>query len=189
MEKERLDFHPLTPERWEDFELLFGKRGACAGCWCMYWRMKRSEFDSLAGEGTKKLIKELVDGGGVPGILAYQNGEPVGWCSFGPRDDFPTLQRSRILKPLDDQPVWSVVCFFVKSRSRRKGVTVHLLHAVIDYVRQKGGKTIEGYPVEPKKDKISPAFAYTGLASAFTQAGFIERARRSETRPIMRYYL
>jgi GNAT superfamily N-acetyltransferase len=182
-------FHPLTPERWSDFEKLFGPRGACGGCWCMYWRVSRAQYEEQSGELNRRNIKALVDSGNIPGILAYSGDEPVGWCSIAPREEFPTLGRSRILKPVDELPVWSVVCFFVTRNQRRKGLTVQLLKAAVDFARSKGARIIEGYPVEPKNGKSPDVFVYTGLSSAFTQAGFTEVLRRSETRPIMRYYL
>jgi GNAT superfamily N-acetyltransferase len=180
-------FHPLTPDRWDDLETLFGKRGACAGCWCMYWRLKRSEFEALSGEGTHQALKALVDGGQAPGLLAYAGETPVGWCALAPRETYPVLENSRVLKRVDERPVWSVVCFFVDRRFRRQGLTVELLRAAVDYARQHGARMVEGYPVEPKKEKAPDVFVYTGLASAFLKAGFVEVLRRSETRPIMRY--
>ena len=182
-------FHPLTPERWPDFEKLFGPRGACGGCWCMYWRLTRTQFYEQQGELNHRNIQALVDSGNIPGILAYSGDEPIGWCSIAPREEFPTLGRSRILKPVDDQPVWSVVCFFVARNQRRKGVTVDLLKAAIDFARLNGARIVEGYPVEPNSGKAPVVFIYTGVLSAFKQAGFSEVLRRSETRPIMRYYL
>jgi GNAT superfamily N-acetyltransferase len=182
-----LEFHPVTPDRWRDLEKLFGERGACGGCWCMWWRLRRSEFDQKKGSGTKWALKKLIATGQVPGLLAYAGGVPVGWCSVAPRRDFSALERSRILKPVDDQPVWSVVCFFVAKPFRRKGVTHQLLTAAVEYARDKGAKIIEGYPVEPKAGSAPDVFVFTGLASAFRKAGFVQVARRSETRPIMRY--
>ena len=182
-----LTFHPVTPDRWADLETLFGPRGACGGCWCMYWRLRRSEFEQFKGEGNRQFLKSIVEAGEVPGLLAYHDGLPVGWVSVEPRPAFPALERSRILKPVDDQPVWSVVCFYVARGYRRKGVTVALLRAAVGYARQQGAAILEGYPVEPKDAKAPDPFVYTGLASAFRQAGFQEVLRRSETRPIMRY--
>jgi GNAT superfamily N-acetyltransferase len=180
-----LNFHPLTRDRWSDLEKLFGKNGACGGCWCMYWRLKRSQFLAQKGEGNRKALKEIVDSNQIPGILAYSGKEPVGWCSVAAREVFQTLERSRILKRVDDEPVWSVVCFFVAKPFRSKGVTVELLKAVLDHVRNKGSKIVEGYPNE-LGTKLPDAFVYTGLASAFCKAGFSEIARRSKSRPIMR---
>jgi len=182
-------FHPLTPERWADFEKLFGPRGATGGCWCMYWRLPRTQYEEQHGELNRRNMKALVDSGNIPGILAYSDGEPVGWCSVAPREEFATLSRSRVLKPVDDQPVWSVVCFFVARGQRHKGLTVQLLKAAVEYARANGARIIEGYPVEPKEGKSPDVFVYTGLFSAFKQAGFSEVLRRSETRPIMRFIL
>ena len=181
-----LEFHPLTSKRWKDFEKLFGPQGACQGCWCMWWRMPRAEFMKNRGERNKEALKSLVDSGKVPGILAYLRSEPVGWCAVAPREDYPALERSRLLKRVDDKPVWSVVCFFVAEKFRHKGITVKLLKAAVDYVRKEGGKILEGYPKEAGKNKAPDTFFYTGLVSVFQKAGFVEFARRSESRPIMR---
>lgn len=180
------EFHPVTSARWPDMEKLFGARGACGGCWCMWWRLPRQEFVQGKGEGNKRAIRRLVAAGGTPGILAYSGGEPVGWCSVAPRESFPVLDRSRILKRVDDQPVWSVVCFFVAKKHRRQGLAVKLLEAAAAYAEERGARIVEGYPVEPKKGDMPDVFVYTGLASAFRKAGFVEVARRSETRPVMR---
>lgn len=182
-----LTFQPVTEKRWPDFEKLFGERGACGGCWCMLWRLTRAEFEKQKGNGNKKAMKAIIGSGEIPGILAYDGDMPVGWCSVAPREKFPALERSRIMKKVDENPVWSITCFFIHKDFRKKGLSVQLLKATIEYVQKKGGKRLEGYPIEPKKDKMPPAFAWTGIAAAFKKAGFKEVARRSETRPIMRY--
>ena len=184
-----LTFRPVTPETWHDFEKLFGKNGACGGCWCMFWRLKHSDFERQKGEGNKLSMKSLVDSGEIPGILAYSEAEPIAWCSVAPRENFPALERSRVSKRLDDKPVWSISCLFVHKNFRMYGVSVELLRAAIDYVKEKGGSIVEGYPVEPKKKPMPAVFAWTGIASAFLKAGFIECARRSETRPFMRFLI
>jgi len=187
--KGKFQFHPLTADRWDDLETLFGVRGACGGCWCMLWRLKRSEFEKQKGDKNKVAFKAVVDSGDVPGILAYANGNPIGWCAIAPRETYQALERSRVLKRLDDKPVWSIVCLFIAKPYRRKGVSVQLLRAAADYVRKRGGSIVEGYPVEPRTGAMPDAFAWTGLASAFRQSGFTECARRSDTRPIMRLEL
>ena len=154
----------------------------------MYWKLPRKEFNAGQGEGNRLAQKAILASGRTPGLLAYVDGVPAGWCAVEPRQVYSSLARSRILAPVDETPVWSVTCFFVDKRYRRQGLTVALLRAVVDYVKEQGGKVVEGYPVEPRKgQKTSPVFIYTGTASAFRQAGFVEVARRSETRPIMRY--
>ena len=183
----KLTFRPVTQAEWKDLEALFGPRGACAGCWCMWWRLPRSRFNAQKGEGNRRALKKLVAGGTVPGILAYKGERPVGWCSIGPRDDFPALDRSRVLARVDDMPVWSIVCFFVARDMRRTGVTGKLIEAAVAWARKKGARIVEAYPVEPKKGGMADVFAYTGLASAFMKAGFIEAARRSPRRAVYRF--
>jgi GNAT superfamily N-acetyltransferase len=184
-----LQFLPVTKDRWSDFKTLFGERGACGGCWCMLWRLTRKEFESQKGTGNRRAMKAIIRSGEIPGVLAYLKKEPVAWCSVAPRDHFPSLRRSRILKPLDDLPVWSITCLFVAKSYRRTGISTRMITAAVAHVKKIGGTIVEAYPVEPKKDKMPDAFAWTGLASAYLRAGFVECARRSETRPIMRYYI
>ena len=185
--KLNLQWVPLTPERWPDFEQLFGQRGACGGCWCMLWRLKRQEYEHGKGDGNRRAMRQIVFSGHTPGILGIIDETPVAWCSVAPRETFGALQRSRILKRVDDAPVWSITCFFVHKDYRGRGVSTCMAAAAVDYVKANGGRLVEAYPVAPKKDRIASAFAWTGLASAFIKAGFAECARRSETRPIMRY--
>lgn len=184
--KSSFSFHPLTPERWDDFALLFGPRGACAGCWCMFWKQSSPDFNRLKGSGNRAAMRRIVTRGEVPGILAYEGETPVGWCAVAPREAYPRLDRSRVLKRIDEEPVWSIVCFFVARTHRRRGLTVSLLKAAVAHARKAGAKIVEGYPVEPRKGAMPDVFAYTGLASAFLAAGFEEAARRSPVRPIMR---
>jgi len=183
-----LEFHPLTAERWRDLEILFGPHGACGGCWCMWWRLTRSQFNRQKGEGNKKALRKIVDSGETPGIIAYAKDQPVAWCSVSPRERYLALERSRILRRVDDEPVWSVVCFFVAKTFRGRGVTVALLRGAAEYAKKHGARIVEGYPVEPKRP-MPAAFLFTGVASAFQKAGFVEVLRRSETRSIMRYFV
>jgi GNAT superfamily N-acetyltransferase len=180
-----LSFHPVTPERWADLAHLFGERGACGGCWCMWWRLPRAQWVRQKGLANQRAFRALVMAGPPPGLLAYSNGEAVGWCALAPRANYPRLANSRILKPVDDKPVWSVSCFFVARGFRRQGVTLALLEAASAYARSQGAELLEGYPCEPKAG-YPDVFYYTGLASTFRKAGFREVARRSPTRPIMR---
>ncbi|MEN8193392.1 MAG: GNAT family N-acetyltransferase [Bacteroidota bacterium] len=183
-----IKFKELTAETWNNFEKLFGERGACGGCWCMYWRLRNKDFENEKGSGNKKAMKKLVKNKEQIGILMYLDNEPIGWCSVAPREDFVRLENSKILRPIDDKPVWSIVCFFIHKKYRRKGYSVEMLKGVIEITKNKSVKILEGYPNESKKDNIPAAFAWTGIASAFTKVGFKEVTRRSDTRPILRYY-
>ena len=182
----RLAVHPLTPERWNDLVTLFGPRGAYGGCWCMYFRRPRSEWSAGCGEGNKAAFRRIVRRGDEPGLLAYDGETPVGWCALAPREEYGGLARSRTLKPVDDQPVWSITCFYVARSHRRRGVTVALLEAGATYVAGRGGRWLEGYPAEPASGAWPDAYAYHGTVSAFRQAGFTEVARPSKSRAIMR---
>lgn len=183
----KLKFHPLTSERWNDFEKLFGSNGACGGCWCMWWRLKRAQYEKQKGAENKKSIKKIVNSGITPGILAYDKVKPIGWCAIEPRESYSLLENSRVLKRIDDKKVWSVVCFFIDRKYRGKGVTEKLLEAALKYAKKNKAKIVEGYPIDSKN--TPSAFAWTGFASAFTKVGFKEVHRGSPTRPIMRYFL
>lgn len=181
----RLRFHPLTPDRLPDLESLFGPSGACGGCWCMFWKQTRPEYEKGKGASNRDAMRRQVRAGVVPGILAYDAEGPVGWCAVEPRSAYPRLSRSRTLAPVDDSPVWSVPCFFVARRARGTGLTTALLAAAADHARRAGAEVLEGYPVDPR-GQTADAWLYTGLASTFGRAGFSEVARRSPTRPVVR---
>jgi GNAT superfamily N-acetyltransferase len=182
-----LQFHPATAERWPDLEELFGERGACGGCWCMWWRLRRSQFERQKGLENMRAFRAIVDAGEPPGLLGYMRDQPIAWCAVAPRESYPALERSRILRRVDDAPVWSIVCLFVARPFRRQGITAPLLAAAVAHASRYGATIVEGYPVEPKTADMPAAFAWTGTASAFRRAGFTEVVRRSATRPIMRY--
>ncbi len=182
----KLTFHAATASRWKDLEELFGDRGACGGCWCMFWRIPRKQFEEQKGEGNRQALKKVVAKNIAPGILAYAGREVIGWCAVAPRSEYVALERSRILKPVDEQPVWSVSCLFVKKPYRRKGVSAKLLRAAVEFAAGNGAKIVEGYPTETTNQKVADPFLWHGVSSAFGKAGFREVARRSPTRPIMR---
>lgn len=182
-----MEFHPLTRDRWSDFEELFGKRGACGGCWCMWWRVTRREFEKQQGEGNREAMKAIVNSGMVPGILAYSGGKAVAWCSVAPRENYSSLDRSPVLRRFDDTPVWSIVCFFVAKSHRNQGITRELIRAAVEYVRSQGGNVVEAYPTQPKSGQLPPFSSYMGLPSMFEKLGFVECARPSKSKAIMRY--
>mgnify|MGYP003977957557 CR=1 FL=1 len=180
---------PLTKDRWEDFKTLMGPKGGCGGCWCMLWRQTKTDFEKNTGDGNLNKMKTLVAGNALPGLLAYSEEQPIGWISVAPRENYVRLEKSRVLKPLDDQPGWSVSCFMIDKSYRRQGIAAVMLKVACDFVQEQGGIIIEGYPIAPKKDPYPAVYAWTGFESVFKRAGFSEVARRSETRPIMRKIL
>ncbi len=183
-----LTYKNLSAANWSDFEKLFGEKGACGGCWCMYWRMTSKEFEKNKGTENKNLMRKLVKTKTSPGILAYHENNPVGWCSFARRSELPRLNNSRILKPIDDAEVLSIVCFYIHKVYRNRGIATKLIKRVEKIARKERIKILEGYPVD-KSNKYPDTFAWTGLASSFRKNGFKEEMRRSESRPIMRKYL
>jgi len=181
-----LAFHPLTLKNWKDIEKLFGENSNCRSCWCMWWRQSSSEWQKRRGSDRKEALRTIVHQRKAPGILAYSDGQPIGWCSISPREEFHRLERSRTLKRIDNKPVWSVVCFFVAKPFRGKGVSTKLLEAAVKYAGEHGAKIIEGYPSRSSM-RLHDTAVYTGLASMFLKVGFIDCGSISKTRTIMRY--
>jgi GNAT superfamily N-acetyltransferase len=187
---------PLTPDRWLDLARLFGPRGACAGCWCMWWRIPKADFragQAEGGEGNRAALEALVRGGTVPGLLAYDGDAPVAWVAVEPRPAYPRVFRSRNLAPgptddAADDRAWAITCFFVARTHRRRGLMRPLIAAAVAHARRGGARTIEAYPVD-YATPVGAAFVYTGAASAFRAEGFDEVARRSPTRPVVRLTL
>ncbi len=169
-----IETRELTPELWPEFERLFGKNGACGGCWCMSWRVKDGEhWDDVKGATAKRRMKALVKKGKALGVLAFEGDEPVGWCSYGPRLDYPKLGRARTLACDDAEKVWSIPCFFIKRAWQGKGVGSALLQHALKSLRARGAEIAEGYPANVKKgQKLPAAFAWTGTPSLFLKNGF-----------------
>lgn len=181
-----LSFKPIKRDLWSDLEELFGPNGACGGCWCMFWKLRGKAFDESKGMENRQMHKTMVTSGVVTGLLAYWHGEVVGWVAVEPRAAYDKLAHSRVLKSVDAQAVWSITCFFVARKFRRKGIAVEMIKAAVEHVGRHGGRIVEGYPVDAKENSPAP-FIFTGTASAFRKAGFKEVARNTPTRPIFRY--
>ncbi len=176
----------IRPATWAGFTAVMGENGGCGGCWCMLWRQSKAEMDAGMGAGNRAAMKAIFAGGEGPGLVAYHNTHAVGWIHVAPRSEFPRLDNSRVLKPIDDLPVWSVACFLVDKAYRRSGLSARLLNAGCDYARERGAAVIEGYPIDTPKKSYPGLYAWTGFLGTFREAGFREVARRSPTRPIMR---
>lgn len=154
----------------------------------MWYRLPRAAYEQAKGAANRQALRELtVACDPAPGLLAYAAGEPVGWCSVGPREAFVRLATSRTMRGLDGEGVWSVVCLFVAPRHRRQGISTALLRAAASYAAEHGASVVEGYAVVPRKPEVPPVFAATGLLAAFLAAGFTEVARPSETRSLVRW--
>jgi len=186
-----MQFYPVTPERLSDLARFSEQHGKFRYCSCMRWRMRSTEFQRSTKEDRVAALEGTVRLGEPVGILAYSEGEPVGWCSIAPRQTYQALEKYRALPRLDEAPVWSVVCFFVDRHVRRQGVTLGLLQAAVEYARSHGAKVIEGYPVEPGPR----LYTYMGSPSTFRRAGFRDVTPAGQDSPaaagrqVMRYFV
>jgi len=186
----QLSFEPLTKTNWGKFVQLFGNKGACGNCWCMYYRLKKSEFEEgKTGDGNKEAMHKLVFENEPTGILGFYEDQPIAWCAFAPREHFNKLENSRVHKRIDDKAVWSIPCFFIDKNFRQLGISVELLKGVIKYAAEKGIKIIEAYPTIPTQEKLPDSFAWIGLYKSFERAGFKIADRTSKNRPMVRYYI
>ena len=190
----KLVVHPLTKDRWSDLEAVFNARGCSVarGCWCMYYRVSGKGAYTRPSDTQRSLSKEalkaLVAQDSPPGLLGYRGKTPVGWVSLGPREDYAKLAKSPVMKPIDDQPVWSVVCFVVPSEYRKQGVARELLAGAVRYAKKRGVRLLEAYPVD-KDDPSATEAPWFGSKSMFDEAGFQEVARRKPARPVVRLKL
>ena len=180
-----ITIHAATPDRWPDLERLFGPGGAYGGCWCMYFRMRSKDNARAKASERKAVLKSLVESGEPPGLITYVDGEPAGWVSIDQRERFAMLSYSRIYKPADGGPLWTIVCFVTGRKFRQQGLMATMLRGAVDYARQQGAKVIEAYPVEPGEELKGYA-GYMGIRSVFDRAGFVEVARLANGRPHMR---
>jgi GNAT superfamily N-acetyltransferase len=181
-----LSFYPLTPDRWDDFEGLFGPRGACAGCWCMWWRLTSQEFREGAGSVNRDKFRECVRERTPPGVLAYRDQMAVGWCAVAPRMKYRRLALSRILQPIDATPVWAITCLYVAKGNRQQGLTRRLIEAGCELAANFGASVVEAYPrISPDKPS-NPLALYTGTEGSFTRAGFHVVAKPTPVRRVMR---
>jgi GNAT superfamily N-acetyltransferase len=186
-----LDIKPLTPERIPDLATLFEQGGDPKYCWCAYFRIRGFDFSGGSKARHRGVLEQAaVDTateGRAPGLVAYRDGEVVGWVSVGPREDYERLVHSKVLAPIDDKPVWSIVCFVVGRRARGQGVANALLDAAVDYARDHGASTLEAYPVDTTEGRRIPsAEVFKGTVSMYERAGFkvVERRQWNKTTPV-----
>jgi GNAT superfamily N-acetyltransferase len=183
-------YREVTTRDWPVVAELFGDKGACGGCWCMWWRIERGGrlWEQTKGEPSRRRFKRLIESGRVKAVLAFEGPRPVGWCTFGPRADFPRLETVKAYQPPDARPVWSIPCFFILPGYRGRGVSTGLLKAAVAAARRAGAHVLEGYPVTTTRDgrRIAAAFAWTGGLGAFEKAGFRTVRQSPPTRPLVR---
>jgi len=185
---------PLTEARFADLSALFEEGGDPKWCWCMYFHTRGMSWSNSTPAGNRAGLAELARQGPPPGLVCYRGERVVGWVSLGPRESYDRLTTAKLLAPVDDRPVWSIVCFVVSRTARRAGVGHALLGAAVDYARNRGATTLEGYPVAEGRGRVPAASAFHGTQSMFEKAGFeVIEVRRwnaaSPPRPIMRLEL
>jgi GNAT superfamily N-acetyltransferase len=186
----QLSVEPVTKKNWNKFVELFGEKGACGNCWCMYYRLSKVDFlEGKVDDGNKNAIKELVWKSKPVGLIGLLEGQAIAWCAFAPREDFIKLDKSRVHKRIDDKDVWSIPCLFINKNYRKSGVSVQLLKGALKYAKENRIKIIEAYPTIPTQNKIPDSFAWVGLFKSFERAGFEIVDRKSKNRPMVRYYI
>ncbi len=187
---ENLKFEPLNRKNWKKFIELFGERGACGNCWCMYYRLSKADFiRGKTNDGNRNGMKRIVWSGKPAGLLGIFEGKAIAWLALAPREDFVKLAKSRVHRPIDDKPVWSIPCFFIDRNFRRKGLSVALLKGAIEYAKKRKIMILEAYPVVPTQKKWPDSFLWVGLLKSFERAGFEVVDRTSKSRPMVRYDL
>ena len=179
--------HAVTAERWADLEELFGSRGACGGCWCMWYRLPRREYEARRGEANRRAMQALINSARAPGVLGYLDGEPVAWCSVAPRADYRRLQQSRTMRPVDDTAAWLIMCLFVAPPQRRSGLSVEMIKAACCFAQASGAPAVDAYPIVPKSHDVPAIFASQGTLNAYLEAGFSQIAQPASGRALVRW--
>lgn len=168
-----VETHPATLDRFDDLRaVLAPKQGSAQACWCLTYRLSNAENSVLSGEARPMRLRKMCEQDCAPGVLAYVDGVPAGWCAVGPRTDFERLMRSKTIQFLDGLPVWSIVCLVVRAGYRRQGVSRALVEGAVAYAASQGADVIEAYPIETNGERVSAALAFTGTTGLFTRAGF-----------------
>jgi GNAT superfamily N-acetyltransferase len=166
--------HPVTPDRFDDFADIINPSRRAYSCWCLSHRLRAVDIRELGGDGPddrEKAMRALCAREHPPGVVTYLDGVPVGWCSISPRSEIPRLERSKLILPTDDLPVWTIICVVVRSGHRRKGVVGHLLEGAVEYAASHGAPAFEAHPVDPP-GRMDTTMAFVGTRSMFEKAGF-----------------
>jgi GNAT superfamily N-acetyltransferase len=184
-----LKFDPLVSTNWEQFETLMGEKGGCGNCWCMFFRLPYKTFQEHKPAGNKRMMKQLVKNGLPQGLIASMGNEPVGWIAMAPREDYIKIENSRVFKRIDDKPVWSITCFFIKKEFRHRGLSQQLIKGAIDFAKKKKIKTLEAYPTLPYNKNVPHPFLWVGVLSSFIKNGFKIVKQNSKSRAMVRIEL
>jgi GNAT superfamily N-acetyltransferase len=184
-----LSFKELAATNWKQYEELMGEKGGCGNCWCMYFRLPYKIFQENKPDGNKKLIKKLANNDMPLGLIAFMNKKPFGWIALAPREDYIRIESSRVFKRIDDKPVWSITCFFIKKEYRRMGLSHQLIKGAVDFAKKKKIKILEAYPAIPYNEKVPHPFLWVGVLSSFIKNGFKIVKQSSKSRAMVRLEL
>jgi GNAT superfamily N-acetyltransferase len=188
--EDRVDIRPVDPPRWDDLEELFGPNGAYANCWCTWFLLSGKEWKATDGDGRRHRLRSEVEDGHQPGLLAYLDGSPVGWCAVGPRDRYARMMspRAKVYRRLDDRPTLVINCFYIRTGHRRAGIAGALLEAAVDFAFEQGAEILEGYPIDRAvRPGAGADTLFVGTLAMFEAAGF-EEVARFDDRPLVRRY-
>lgn len=185
----KLLLQDLTSRNWKQFEELMGEKGGCGHCWCMNFRIPTKEFQENKPDGNKKLMKLLVDKNKPVGLIAFLDKQPVGWLALAPREDYMKIENSRVFKRIDDKPVWSISCFFIKKEYRHKGLSGQLIKGAVEFAKRKKIKILESYPAIPYSKNVPHPFLWVGVLSSFIKNGFTIVQQQSKSRAMVRLEL
>ena len=166
------DARPVTPDRVDDFVAVVNPNRRASHCWCLSHRLSAREITELGGGSREAAFRALCARENPPGVIGYDDGEPVGWCSIGPRSENTRLTQSRLIRPLDDMPVWSIICVVIRGGYRRRGYTTPLIDGAVEFAATRGAPAVESYPVDPGSGRIDLTMAFVGTRAMFANAGF-----------------
>jgi GNAT superfamily N-acetyltransferase len=166
------EVRPATPDRVDDFVAVANPNRRATHCWCLSHRLTAPEIAELGGGSREEAFRALCARANPPGVIGYDDGEPVGWCSIGPRAENTRLTRSRLITPIDDLPVWSIVCVVVRGGRRRRGYTTPLIEGAVAHAAAHGAPAVESYPVDAGSGRIDLTMAFVGTRAMFEKAGF-----------------
>jgi len=181
-----IKFKALNKDTWTDLQTLFGPKGACGGCWCMYWRLPHKQYEAHRGQGNKEKLKSLIQNQAHLGVMAFDHDLPIAWCSVSPKTELPRIQTSRLFKNTSEvKDTWSITCLYIHKDHRGRGMSGTIISTAADYAFDHGAANIEAFPIIPKS-KIPAVFAWVGFVNSFERAGFKKIVQVSDTRALMR---
>jgi len=165
------EVHAVTPDRFDDFADVVNPNRRANHCWCLSHRLPTKQIEELGRGDREHAMRCLTERSNPPGVVGYEDDVPVGWCSICPREEIPRLTGSKLIRPVDDVAVWSIICVVVRGGHRRRGITGPLLEGAVDYARSRGAPAVEAHPVDPP-GRMDTTMAFVGTRAMFEHARF-----------------